>query len=252
MASAPAAEAEAEAEISYKKVGPYLVDTDIDRALGSTYGAQVFAGKHATSGEKVAAKLVTWGKLAPHDMIDTEVDLMRQLPPHENTVKFYDYIKKDMGETFQLWIMLEKCDLGDLEKFSTTQKLDVKKTLDLFLQAAKGLQHIHANKLVHRDIKLKNILVHGTKDNPVVKIADFGVSRVIQGKSTNMTMIGTESTMAPELFKDGKEGKTKAGQEVDTFSLAVSILSILDPQDASTEYKGECLPPRSSHNKIDI
>jgi serine/threonine protein kinase len=107
----------------------------------------------------------------------------------------------------------------------------MKQMLDLFLQSSKGLNHLHKHKLVHRDIKLQNILVQGPSDCPVVKIADFGISRIIERELTNMTALGTNAYMAPELFS---KDKPSAGQGVDTFSLAITFWTILDPKDGST------------------
>ena len=223
-----------------KKVGDYLIDTDIDHALGQTPNCVVFEGIHETSGDEVAGKMIKWVKGVPTDMIDAEAQLMKDLPPHENVLKLLQYTKKEVKENLQLWLIVEKCQLGDLGKFAQTNRLDLKQKVDLFLQCAKGLNHIHEHNLVHRDIKMENILVHGSSENPVIKIADFGISRAIEREMTNMTTMGTSSYKAPELHKTGKP---LAGRPVDTFSLAVTFYTILDPPEGETitPAKGEFL-----------
>lgn len=163
---------------------------------------------------------------------------MQDIPPHNNVLKICEYIKKDVGKSLQLWLILELCKLGDLKTFVQNTQLDVKQKLDLFLQSSNGLNHLHKNKLVHQDIKLENILVHGPSDGPVIKIANFGMSRIIEREMTNMTALGTNAYMAPELYN---KDKPSAGKGVDTFSLALTFWTILDPKDGSAETprKGE-------------
>ena len=160
---------------------------------------------------------------------------MKALPHHENVLKLLDYIKKDAGDNTQLWLILEYCSQGHLGQFAQRNHLSLAQKVDLMLQCAKGLQHIHQNKMVHRDIKLQNILVDGSADNPQVKVADFGISRIVEHvqehSKTAMTPIGTPKYKAPELFANVQ--KASANKSVDTFSLGVSFLTLLDLQEGS-------------------
>ena len=218
-----------------KHIGDYIIDTDIDKALGQTYNCVVFRGEHATTEEHVAAKMFTWLKGFSTEMVDTEAELMKTLPDHENVLKILDYIKKDVGDDMQLWLILEYCSQGHLGQFAQHNQLSLAQKVDLMLQCTKGLQHIHQNKLVHRDIKLQNILVDGSPENPQVKVADFGISRIVEHfqehSMTAMTPIGTPKYKAPELFANIQ--KASANKSVDTFSLGISFLILLDLQEGS-------------------
>ena len=218
-----------------KQIGDFRIDTDINKALGQTYNCVVFRGEHPTTEQNVAAKMFTWLKGFSTEMVDTEAEVMKRLPDHENVLKILDYIKKDTGENMQFWFILEYCSQGHLGQFVQRHSLSLAQKVDLMLQCSKGLQHIHQHKMVHRDIKLQNILVDGSPENPQVKLADFGILRIAEHvhehSKTAMTPIGTPKYKAPELFANVQ--KASANKSVDTFSLGVSFLTLLDLQEGS-------------------
>ncbi|CAI8592130.1 unnamed protein product [Vicia faba] len=81
------------------------------------------------------------------------------------------------------------------------KKLAYKIVVQLVLDLSRGLSYLHSKKIVHRDVKLKNMLLDGNQN---LKIADFGVARVEAMNPSDMTAeIGTLRYMAPEVF-DGK------------------------------------------------
>ncbi len=82
--------------------------------------------------------------------------------------------------------------------------------VDIMLQVAEGMNYLHQNRVVHRDLKSKNILVkHNESDGHVyAKVADFGLSKIKELSCTysNLTMdLGTTRWMAPELFGDSED-----------------------------------------------
>ena len=102
-----------------------------------------------------------------------EVNLLLKLR-HESVVKLY--------ETFQtgrhIMLVMELCAGGDLLNFvRKRKKLDEDICRVLFKQIIEGISYIHSKKILHRDIKLDNILLDGKGR---VKIADFGVSKTVK------------------------------------------------------------------------
>ena len=62
-----------------------------------------------------------------------------------------------------------------------------------------GLEHVHKNGYLHRDIKLQNILVKkGSNGNNTFKLADFGFAKRLE--NVNGTVLGTENYMSPEIY----------------------------------------------------
>ena len=83
-----------------------------------------------------------------------------------------------------------------------------------------GLRYIHKKKIVHRDIKLDNILIDLTN---TIKICDFGVSRKISGDEIMHEHCGTPAYIAPEIF----ENKGYRGYKCDIWSAGVTLYYIL-------------------------
>jgi serine/threonine protein kinase len=145
---------------------------------------------------------------------------------HQNIIKVLGYgpnghIKKPDGREFEvLYIMLEYVAGGLL--------FDVCLTLGgmgetggryFLMQMLDVLEYMHSKKVVHRDLKLENILVD---DNLSLKVADFGFA-AFKSIHKLKSFRGTLSYMAPEI----KEGKTYDGVAIDIFSTAVILFIIV-------------------------
>jgi serine/threonine protein kinase len=94
-------------------------------------------------------------------------------------------------------IVMEYCDSGDLAYFLKQQNkkfLKEEKIWRFFLQICMGLEHIHKNKILHRDIKTLNIFLH---KNEQVKIGDLGVAKMLAGNDFAQTMVGTPFYLSP-------------------------------------------------------
>ena len=216
------------------EVGDFLID--IRNSLGSSGKVHVYPGTHKTTGQKVAAKKFIWLKDLATTLVDEEVQTMRSIPDNDNTLKIIDYIKVDIGKHLEIWIVLEFCGLGDLSVFGRENKLTLSQKVDLMLQSAKGIAHLHSlpKAIIHRDVKPANILVSGSIGAPLIKIADFGESRFFEGSKEqsvrNMTIAGTFPYMAPELFSDKKTNRPAHNKAVDVFALAISFHYLLNAE----------------------
>ena len=131
--------------------------------------------------------------------IKTEIEALSKLR-NPFCTQIYDYFETD---THILIVMEYIC--GDLLGFIRKRaKISEPTAKIIFKQIIKGLQYIHKKKIVHRDIKLDNVLIDLTN---TVKICDFGVSRILQPGDVMYEHCGTPAYIAPEIFKDeGYEG----------------------------------------------
>lgn len=76
-------------------------------------------------------------------------------------------------------IVMEFMEEGSLDKFllSNRGKFEVKHFVDFSFQISLGMVYLSSEKIIHRDLALRNILVSSKKDRYIVKISDFGLSR---------------------------------------------------------------------------
>jgi serine/threonine protein kinase len=91
-------------------------------------------------------------------------------------------------------MVTELCDGGDLDKFMKSQpgrKLSAVMTDRFFYQIVCGLEYLHRNGYVHRDLKLANILLSCRSVDAVVKIGDFGFAKATMALMMTKTLCGT-------------------------------------------------------------
>ena len=158
---------------------------------------------------------------------------------HENVIKVYDV--KSWEDS--MWIVMEFCDLGDLNSFFSKyhQKLDFEKQLSIMTQIAKGVVFLHFKNVVHRDIKPGNILLKNENGYAVVKLGDFGLSKFLDPDDMTSAMssnVGTQWFKAPE-FWDRKPGdRVIYHRNVDVYAAGLTFAAMLQAKTDS------CLVPR--------
>jgi serine/threonine protein kinase len=117
---------------------------------------------------------------------------------------------------------MELCSGGDLLNYVRKRrklKEDIAKYV--FKQVVEGLHYCHSKRIVHRDIKLDNLLLD---EDGSVKLCDFGVSKHLKDYNEVMTeQCGTPAYIAPEILKD----KGYKGFGVDIWSLGVCLYAML-------------------------
>lgn len=167
--------------------------------LGKGAFSEVVLTLHAPSSKKLALKIVKKHLLNPQQQ-DLQSGLIEAAIlkdfDHPNIVKFYETIEDENA----FYIALENCQGGNLlEKLMLLGKFDEKTTAEIMGQIFSALDYVHKCGVIHRDIKLENILFV-TKDKIDVKIADFGSSyRKVYRERPN-GIFGTQHFLAPEVF----------------------------------------------------
>eukprot|EP00892_Ulva_mutabilis_P002402 jgi/Ulvmu1/12162/UM085_0026.1 len=95
----------------------------------------------------------------------------------------------------------------------------------LVRQVLSGVTYLHSKDIVHRDLKLENLLLDGELPKAVVKIADFGLSKVFSSNATLSTVCGSPLYMAPELLM--LDQKSAYSPAVDIWSVGVILFILL-------------------------
>lgn len=138
---------------------------------------------------------------------------------HPNTVGFVDHCKSPTAH----YLFMEYCSEGDLknfiqkfnqEKFQTQEKILTLKESDakyVIREIIQGLDYLSSNLVMHRDLKLENIMVNlkpGLPSDPIeitnfdFKLGDMGLAKTMKSKNQlNETFAGTPISMAPEVVK---------------------------------------------------
>jgi protein-serine/threonine kinase len=136
---------------------------------------------------------------------------------HPNIVRLYEIFEseKHMLYVSELWVG------GDLLTY-VRKRRRLKESLAkyLFLQIIDGLRYMHSKGIVHRDVKLDNILLDETGK---LKICDFGVSRFTKTGQIMTEQCGTPAYIAPEILK----GRGYSGFGVDVWSAGVVLYAML-------------------------
>ncbi|GMF43718.1 unnamed protein product [Phytophthora fragariaefolia] len=143
-----------------------------------------------------------------------EVVLLQQLPEHSNVVKFREafWTLSADGNEQTLVIILEHADGGDLEVYLQAHKLPAleDEACRIFIQIALGVHHLHANGVMHRDLKCGNVLLF---QSGRVVLGDFGTSKVVtpnnhepEAQSLTSTVVGSPLYMSPEMLESEPHG----------------------------------------------
>ena len=172
------------------------------RQIGHGAFGKVNISLHVASGRLVAIKTFNKKNLKnkhARNKIKHEIEMLSRLR-HPFITQIYDSFETEK----HIFIVMEYI-CGDLLGFIRKRgKLSESVSKVIFKQLIEGLKYIHRKKIVHRDIKLDNILIDLTN---TVKICDFGVSKKLNKGDIMYDHCGTPAYIAPEIFKNqGYEG----------------------------------------------
>lgn len=142
-------------------------------------------------------------------LMNNEVERLEKLPKHPSIVNLVEYdwkgvMKSSKGEEKEvLFCVLELATGGDLFDYIFTVGRGLPENIARFYfhKLIDGIQFLHENNVVHRDLKLENLLLD--KDYNL-KLADFGLSTTVEssyGGGVMHTRVGTERYMPPEMLE---------------------------------------------------
>ncbi|ORZ00869.1 kinase-like domain-containing protein [Syncephalastrum racemosum] len=174
-------------------------DFDVKNPIGYGSSAVVFSAIHKPSGKRVAIKQIDLDMFERNqiDELRRETALMA-LSKHPNVLRVYgSFVTGSKLHIVTPYLASGSC--LDIMKSAHAQGLDELSIATILKQALDGLQYLHKNGHIHRDVKAGNLLMdeHGT-----VLLADFGVSSSLSEKGdVRKTFVGTPCWMAPEVME---------------------------------------------------
>ncbi len=193
-------------------IGPYKIESLLEKG-GMSY---LYLGTHPETREPTTVKVLS-PKFVRHPEVvrrflnEAEIIAMAD---HPNIVKLYGHGEWEGG----LYIAMEFIQGISLRQYILQTPLSLKKSLEMLVDIAYALCHLHTHGVIHRDLKPENILV---SDSGVLKVIDFGIAQLLTegfdpGKS-RQSFIGTPIYMSPEQ-RDNPEG---VGYPSDIYSLGI-------------------------------
>ncbi|XP_030210053.1 mitogen-activated protein kinase kinase kinase kinase 4 isoform X13 [Gadus morhua] len=194
-----------------------------------TYG-QVYKGRHVKTGQLAAIKVMDVTE-DEEEEIKLEINMLKKYSHHRNIATYYGaFIKKSPpGHDDQLWLVMEFCGAGsitDLVKNTKGNQLKEDWIAYISREILRGLAHLHAHHVIHRDIKGQNVLL---TENAEVKLVDFGVSAQLDRTvGRRNTFIGTPYWMAPEVIACDENPDATYDYRSDLWSTGITALEMAE------------------------
>lgn len=206
----------------------------VGKLIGKGAFGKVNVGVHKLTEELTAMKLCERKRIVEvqaKKCLMQEVSVLKRLNGHPNIIQLFEVIETSS----YVVLVMEFASGGDLLRFvRQRRRLEESYARGLFKQLFDGVAHIHGLGVVHRDIKLENLLLDSFC---CLKIADFGVAATVSAGQRLHEHCGTPSYMAPEIFAESGSGYE--GPPVDVWSSGVVMYASLCGR---VPFKGEGLP----------
>ena len=192
--------------------------------LGSGSYGSVYQAKNIVLDNIVAIKVI---EKVEDNMVDdleikNEINILKSLS-HPNIVKIYEFY----DTVLYYYIVTEYCNKGELFAYIKNTYSE-KQLAVLFYQVFSGLCYLHEKKILHRDLKLENLMVSEIEKDIItgeeyfwIKIIDFGTAKIFEKNKTEKAVIGSSYYIAPEVLKQ------RYNEKCDTWSVGVILYMTL-------------------------
>ena len=177
----------------YKKIKP----------IGEGTFGEVELVEHKITGKVRAMKIIKKvnnqnPNISNEASILNELNILKKID-HQNIVKIYEYY----SDNDNYYLITEYCSGGDLYNVMKTQFISESQAACIMYQILLAINYIHKLGIMHRDMKLENILVYKKEEDGLyrVKLCDFGTSHLFKDGQKEKNITGSSYYMAPEVLK---------------------------------------------------
>lgn len=208
-------------DVSPDKVEPNISDYTIGPQIGNGAYGVVKRGIYRASGKHVAIKIYKKYKLLSSqrkNCVKREIKVMKKMD-HPNIVKLYEVIETPK-ELYLIMELVKGKSLLNYVKSKSGKRLRESDCIKIFSKVVSAICYCHRQNMIHRDIKMDNILLTESFD---VKIIDFGFSTWLSPQQKLKIFCGTPSYMPPEIVAK----REYYGPPVDIWSLGILLYSML-------------------------
>ena len=203
----------------------YMKFTDfyeLKEVIGKGKFGVVNLGIHKKTQQQVAVKIINKDSiktLEDKELVRIEIGILK-LCHHPNVVRLLDHLENED----YIFIVMEYIEGGTLGQYFKKKNFNFseRQASSIMSQIASGVKYLHKYGIVHRDLKPDNIMITQQNDFGVIKIMDFGLSKIVSTQERMVDGYGTLSYVAPEVLL-----RTPYNKEVDIWSMGVILYYML-------------------------
>ena len=208
-----------------KKAIGYVKFSDLyemKEVIGKGKFGVVNLGIHKKTGQQVAIKILNKENIKTtedKELVRIEIEILK-LCHHPNIVRLLDHLENND----YIYIVTEYIGGGTLGQYFKKKKFNFseRQATNIMSQIANGVKYLHQYGIAHRDLKPDNIMITQQNDYGVIKIMDFGLSKILSPNERMVDGYGTLSYVAPEVLL-----RTPYNKEVDIWSMGVILFYML-------------------------
>ena len=195
---------------------------EIKQVIGKGKFGVVNLGIHKKSGKQVAIKIMNKASIKTtedKELVRIEIDVLK-LCHHPNIVRLLDHLENNE----YIFIVMEYIEGGTLRQYFKKKKFNFseRQASNIMYQIVSGIKYLHQYGIAHRDLKPDNIMITQQNDFGIIKIMDFGLSKILSPKEKMVDGYGSLSYVAPEVLL-----RTPYNKEVDIWSMGVILFNML-------------------------
>ena len=182
----------------------------------------MWRGKHRITRQEVAVKAIQMKVSSDNDSaVYNEAKILYRCV-HPFIIRCIEVFEVDS----KMYVISEFCKFGDLQQYQKRicngQLMEEEQIKVIANKIAQGVNYLHESGIVHRDLKLENILVDEKLGIVIPIITDFGFAKSVGKERRCRTICGSNGSMAPEILR-----KEPYGMEVDVWAFGVLVYRLV-------------------------